>query len=406
MLEFVKRFVDLWINNMKSVLIIDSLCEKNNFLLSLLAGLPEDAYSFYLLEQNSKLTKSFNKKGWQTSKIWLGPNIKNIISQILFISVWPAFLIVYFFIIAFYKFSKKINCLICLGLNEKIIITPLANIFKIKAIWLENPDTNYQLIPNIIFKFYKLFSKQAIILSSLSYKKTQLKNLGLSENNIIILPQGIKVASPKHQENIFSDLAKLQPTNFSKKYFTVGAVIDLNKPNQIENLFMAAKKCLTVIPNLQLMVVSEGQEVASQAGQACLRRQGKNLNWLTKKIGINNIVWFVSEQARLKKWLDSFDVLVTVCSAPAVSDLEIILRAMANKLPIIGPRNIGLEDLILENKTGYLLEADNNEALAQQIITLFKNKRLRINLGKTAHDLIDKDFRLEIIVKQFNKILQ
>ena len=56
---------------------------------------------------------------------------------------------------------------------------------------------------------------------------------------------------------------------------------------------------MPVIPNIQLIIIGEGEE-------------RKNLSWLAKKMEIDNLVWLVGEQEQLKKWLDSFDVFLAL----------------------------------------------------------------------------------------------
>ena len=376
----------------KNILIINSSSGKNQSLINLFAELKQKGHTFYLLSSTANLYNQFKQKDWPAKKIYLGPNLKNGINSLLFIILLPALLLAHLAFLAYHKFSKKITTIICFNWNEKIIITPIARILKLKVIWLELPNIDYKAKNKFLLWLYKFSAKGVAVVAFTGFIKMQLKNLGLSENNIKIIPPGIKLNQFRRQDTIFNKLAQTNQGNFHRKYFTVGTVTNLNYQQNIETLFRAVKICLTVIPNLQLIVVGDGTE-------------RKSLTWLAKKMGIDNLVWFVGEQNHLKKWLDSFDVFVVASETPNLADFDICLQAMAAGLPIIGPANLGLEDIIQENKAGFLIEKNNNEALAQQIIALQQNKHLRLRLGQEAKERVDKYFGVDKMVRQFEKII-
>ena len=131
--------------------------------------------------------------------------------------------------------------------------------------------------------------------------------------------------------------------------------------------------------------------------------------WLAKKMEIDNLVWFVGEQAHLKKWLDGFDIFVAAGKFLRLSDLETILKVMAAGLPIVGPDNIGLEDMVCEDeqdgRADLLINFNSGEALASRIIKLYKDRRLRMELGHKNRKRAEKCFTIERQVGEFEKIL-
>ena len=179
--------------------------------------------------------------------------------------------------------------------------------------------------------------------------------------------------------------------NHRRKYFTVGVITALNQKQKIETIFQAVKISAPMIPNIQLIIIGEGEE-------------RKMLTWLAKKMEIENLVWLVGEQEQLKKWLDSFNVFLAAGSILTLDDYGNIIEAMAAGLPILAPRNIGLEDLVIENKTGALHEADNSEMLARQIIKLHQDKKLRQYLGRNGQERASQSFTFNKMVDEMEKI--
>jgi len=297
----------------------------------------------------------------------------------------------FLFLLTNFRLKQKVDLVICSNFNEKIIITPLARLLGLKVIWLESPELNYRRLNKFLLILYKLNYRLAKVIVFNSYSKSKLKNIGCDENKISLIAPGTKLGS--YQENIFNKLASAGRANFHRKYFTVGIITPLNQKQKIETVFQAIKISLPVIPNIQLIVIGEGEE-------------RKNLSWLAKKMEIDNLIWLVGEQEQLKKWLDSFDIFLALGENLSLDDYGNILEAMAAGLPILAPRNIGLEDLIIESSTGSLIESDNSEMLARQIIKLHQDKRLRLYLGKNGRERVSRLFTLEIMVEKLEKILK
>lgn len=291
----------------------------------------------------------------------------------------------FIFLLISFKLRRQVDLIVCFNAGEKIIITPLAHLLGLKVVWLESPALNYRRCNNFLLALYKLNCRLARVIVFSDYGKLKLKNINCPENKINLIAPGAKLAS--YQENIFNELAGVGQKNFHRKYFTIGAVTALNHQQKIETIFQAVKTSLAVIPNIQLIIIGEGQE-------------RKNLLWLAKKMEIDNLIWLVGEQKQLKKWFDSFDIFLVSGENLLLDDYSNILEAMAAGLPVLAPRHIGLEDLIIENSTGSLIEADNSEMLARQIIKLYQDKKLRLYLSKNARERASQLFTLDKMVEK------
>ncbi|MBI4812345.1 glycosyltransferase family 4 protein [Candidatus Falkowbacteria bacterium] len=294
----------------------------------------------------------------------------------------------------YYKRKKRIDVIICCDWKEKIVLTIAAKLLGLKIIWLENPAyaaRGYNALGRPLLWLYKFNSRWAKIITFNGLARKQLQEIGIKEDQIKIIQPGVKLSQREHQDNIFSGLARAD-VKFRRKFFTLGAITELDKKEGVETLLRAVEICSAVIPNIQLIVVGDGKE-------------RKNLVWLAKKMGIDSISWFVGEQNHLKKWLDNFDVFILTGASPAMIDFDNILKAMNEGLPAIGPRGTGLENVVYENKTGVLIENGNSEMLARQIIKLYQDKRLRLKMGELAKERVKKYFTLERQLEEFEKIL-
>lgn len=389
----------------KNILIINSSAENNQPLFNLFEELKQRGCLLYLFSASSDLLSYFHEKRWPAKKLCFGPKLNSRFNQMMFFVLLPVLFLAAAALLLYCKKSKKITTAICLNWNEKIIIAPIAKILKIKVVWLERPDIDYKLLNKPLFQLYKLSAKRATLITFTNFAKTRLKIFGFNESGVKTISPGIRLNQWKYQDTIFDKLAQTDKYSRKRKYFAVGTIADLNHEHsgqKIKNLLEVIKVCLTIIPDLQLIVVGGGAK-------------RKNLIWLAKKMEIDNLVWFVGEpdssrimrdgQTNFKKWLDNFDIFVVSGEIPGLAAFEICLNAMAAGLPVIGPGGFGFEDIIHNRQNGILVEANNNEALARQIIALYKNKRLRLELGENARKTAGEHFTIDKMAREFEKII-
>lgn len=374
----------------KKILIFNSSQEKNQGLSDIFAELKNKDFFFsygklYFTPRLNNKLKSPLRRDLAHNK-----NIK-VAGQILFILISPFLFSAYFIYLAVYKI-KKINAIICVDVNEKIIITPAAKLLKIKIIWIEDADS-IVLKNNIIkpvFWLYRFFANRAVVLSFSGFIKNKLKQKKFAEENIRLIHPGIRLNNRERQESLFNELAQVGNRGYKRKFFTVGTAVDLNKKQRIEDLLAAVKICQTVIPGIQLIIAGDGGE-------------RKNLSWIAKKMELANITWFVGEQPHFKKWLDNFDIFAVSCEALMLDDVVIVIKAMSAGLPVVGPRDFGLKDIVAEEEC--LFDKNNSEAMAKQIIAIWHDKRKRLKLGKSAQERVVKYFTTDRMIEELVKIL-
>jgi glycosyltransferase involved in cell wall biosynthesis len=224
--------------------------------------------------------------------------------------------------------------------------------------------------------------------------KYKIENLGVSSDNIYVINPGIKNRHKKYQENIFSKMAKIESNQIGKKFFTIGTITDLNDKTKIETLFSAFKNSMDIVPRMQLILVGNGEFAPDNSPWA---------KWLAKKMEIDTMVWFVTDTSSIKKWLDSFDIFVLSSRILNLDDFKTCLYAMESELSPLVPAEIGYEGLINNGKNGYYYNINNTLSLSENIIKLYKNNRLRIDLGRNAKETVDTSFQITKTIEEFKK---
>ena len=384
---------------MKKILIINSTPNNHRITLQIFEKMKSEKYELiFWINKNLKNDKNFKKPGHiiKYKKIFplleeSQPNKRNVINNLQFTLLLPLFYLKCFFLLSFYKIFRKINSVILWGWNEKIVVSPISLILKINTIWLQLPNQHVLSKSKINKKIINVFSKKVSTICFSNRTKQELIKESFPEKKINTILPGIKLLSHERQSNIFDSLAQADHLKSGKKFFSLGTVLELDKNQKLEYLFQAIKNSQRIIPNIQLIVIGEGSE-------------RKSLIWLTKKMEIENNVWFIGRQKYTRKWLSGFDVYVNIKEKQNLDDITNILKAMSAGLPIIGPQNAGLDDILKDQKNCLLYNISDPEEIAGNIINLKQNFQLRKNLGKWAkEDHINFDFNKTY--SQFIKII-
>ena len=88
----------------------------------------------------------------------------------------------------------------------------------------------------------------------------------------------------------------------------------------------------------------------------------------------------------------------------------VILEAMQSGLPIVSTSDGGISDMIIDNETGYLVEKENPQLLADRLAILLKDKDLRIKFGEQGLRRFAENYTLEMfetkMVNTLNLILE
>ncbi len=76
-----------------------------------------------------------------------------------------------------------------------------------------------------------------------------------------------------------------------------------------------------------------------------------------------------------------------------------VLEAMACSRPVIATDTGGIAEVIVEDKTGFLVRAGDMDNMSEKLTNLLKNKDLRARIGHDAKDSLGQDFSLSNMAK-------
>ena len=123
----------------------------------------------------------------------------------------------------------------------------------------------------------------------------------------------------------------------------------------------------------------------------------KSLVKLTGKLNIKSDIIYKNYRPDIKKLLTAIDVIALPSKREGFS--RSMLEAMSCGLPIIGTKLSEIEEAIVDNKNGILVDFMNIEKMTLAIITLCQNKTLRKAFGALNRSIVERKFNLIFHVK-------
>ena len=79
---------------------------------------------------------------------------------------------------------------------------------------------------------------------------------------------------------------------------------------------------------------------------------------------------------------------------------------MASGLPCVVTDVGGNGELVVDGETGYVVPPNNPEKMAQKVLYLFKNEKLRKEMGMRGRRRIEKDFSMDKMVSKTEDVYE
>lgn len=109
------------------------------------------------------------------------------------------------------------------------------------------------------------------------------------------------------------------------------------------------------------------------------------------------------DHADLPRYYLDADIFVLPSLAEGMPN--VVLEAMGSGLPVVATRVAGSEELVQDEKNGFLVDSKDVEALAQALITLINHPELREQMGKGAKKMARK-YTWNIVTEQYSSLYE
>jgi len=226
-----------------------------------------------------------------------------------------------------------------------------------------------------------IYQNADAIIAANQFAYERLVRIGIPETRIHKLTPGVNLEhfqpGPRNPE-----LIEQYGLAGKKVLLTVARLVP-RKGHKI--VLQALPKVVREIPNVKYLIVGEGPEK-------------QRLEEIVGELGLGNVVTFVGDisHQRIREFYNSCDVFVMVNRLDAGGDVEsfgmVFTEANAMGKPVVGGRSGGTVEAILEGETGFLVDPDSADEVAERLLLLLTGEELSQRMGSTGLRRVLADF--------------
>jgi len=273
---------------------------------------------------------------------------------------------------------------------EGVVIGPVAEELNIPlAVSFYGYDISTLIRDQFWVKQYqKAFEASDVVIGISNHICSKLERLGVDKEKIKLLHLGIEVSNFSYQK-------ASNKVDGVIRCVHVGRLVEKKSPLNLVRAFKHATGIINQDFDLRLKIAGDGPLKNE------LQKEVKKLN-LENQIDVLGAV----SHSEVPKLLEEADIYTQHCVTASNGDQEgqgvSFVEASATGLPIVATKHNGLPDVILDKKTGYLVEEGDYEAMGEKIAYLADNFEVREKFGQRGRKHIEENFSL---LKQSRKAI-
>ena len=281
-----------------------------------------------------------------------------------------------------------------------VIATTLGRIMRVDRViftahaWAFNEDRPgwQKLTIKLIHWFNVLVSHESIAVSNSI--KTQM-NWPFVQKKLQVIHLGRSVQSLADKPTARQTLVEqatgrslVLPNNSADLW--LGSISELHHIKRVNVLIDAVKLLIPSFPTLRYVAVHDGEERA---------RLEQQINAL----GLTEHVFLVGKIPNAARLIPAFDVFVLPSKSEAFG--YVLIEAGLANVAVVASNVGGILDIIIDKKTGLLVEPNDPVVLADAIKTLLTNEIYRTQLA-TAHHERSQQFTVEAMIEKTTQLYQ
>lgn len=259
---------------------------------------------------------------------------------------------------------------------------------NLKHIWhvheiIVHPKIIAFIFPKLMMRFADL-----IICNSNATKDNLTKRVRFLESKTIVIYNGAE------EINFVNEFINKQKLNFNSNDIVVTLVGRISRLKGHKWLLDTYISNLSDIKTLKIVFV--GSPVENQEYYL------EEIETIISQNNLTDVVKILPFTKDLQKIWEFTDIAI-MPSTEAESFGMVAVEAMFAQKPVIGSNHGGLKEIIDNEKTGFLIEPNNQIQLADAILKLVKNSELRFQYGKSGFEKAKNQFSVQNYIQNFEE---
>jgi glycosyltransferase involved in cell wall biosynthesis len=236
-------------------------------------------------------------------------------------------------------------------------------------------------------RFTSLFTHKIIAVSK-SECDIAIRNRIAGFEKVVVIENGLDLSEFNCYVNV---VQKKEELGIQHGYPVVGMVARLCRQKGCQYFLKAAKKVMETIPDVTFILVGDGEK----------RTEIKRM---IDDLGIADHLIITGGRKDVPDIIATFDISV----APSLWEglPYVILESMAAGKPVIASKIPGIKDVVIDEKTGYLVPAADTSTLSLAILDLLFNKRKAARMGKEGRAEVKRKYSLDNQIQKIERLYE
>lgn len=259
---------------------------------------------------------------------------------------------------------------------------------KIKHLWHVHEIIESPKIVTGLFKMFLNFKSTSLVVYNSNATLKFWNNTKALKNKSKVIWNGLEVNNELITDEEITEIRE----NYFKSNSTDIIIAVVGRISRWKGQLVALKAFNSLIstqPNLKLIFIGSPPP-----------KQNKFLENLKKEIIDNNLqksVLIIPFQKNIYKFWESIDIAIVPSTEPEPFGL-VAVEAMFAKKPVIASNHGGLKEIVLENKTGFLVKPNDELALSKALLILVENAKIRREFGEKGYKRALENFSVSSYV--------
>ncbi|MDQ3011556.1 MAG: glycosyltransferase, partial [Acidobacteriota bacterium] len=221
----------------------------------------------------------------------------------------------------------------------------------------------------------------AVFTVSAELRDYYCRETGFPAKRMRVIPNGIDVRRIDEADRC----GVREELGIANDDFVIGTVARLDATKDTMTLARAFAR-LPRHGGLKLLIVGDGSERT-------------RLERFAAESGLTSAIIFTGARHDVPRLLGAMNVfaLSSLSEGLPITALE----AMAAHLPVVATNVGALPELIREGLTGFLVEPQQDEAMAERLTLLYKSRELADAFGNAARRKVEREYSLELMLRQY-----